>query len=84
MECLILSRSKQFNLLKARLTLGVLIFACINFRNKKKKKQVEKKTFREYFSRSISLKHIFLHLFETLRLLKPCKNNLKIILQNLI
>ena len=43
MECLILSRSKQFNLLKARLTLGVLIFACINFRNKKKKKQVEKK-----------------------------------------
>ena len=36
MEDPILDKSKQFNLCKARLTLGALVFACINICKAKK------------------------------------------------
>ena len=76
MEDPILDKSKQFNLCKARLTLGALVFACINF-CKAKKIHFASIYFREllnqlncacvYFHESlrfVTSEYIFLHLFD--------------------
>ena len=57
-----LNKSKQFNLLNARLTLGVLIFVCSNFRKTKENR------FREYLFLQI-VKSFKFHMYLFLRIL---------------